>query len=184
MAQAIQKKTRSDLASLNPNQSAGRRPLNRRSARAEHRGHERPAPPSRRAAPPSRLCRPSARPPFARPASARRPEQRSRRAAPRLRPLPAVRSGSDRASPRLRCSGALPAVRRSLGLGPSRSATPTRCPPFACPPSARRPEKASRSSSAPSPVVRLARARAFRFQVPATEHAQHASRPSASLFEC
>jgi hypothetical protein len=90
-------------------------------------------------------------------------EQRSRRAAPRLRPPPAVRSGSDRASPPtprlrcslLRCSARRPPSARAWSLGPSRSATPTRRPPFA-----RRPEKASRSSSAPQPAVRSTGARA------------------------
>jgi hypothetical protein len=128
------KKTRSGLASLNPNQSAGRRPLSRPSARAERRGHEQPAPPSRRAAPPPCLCRSPARPPSARPASARRPEQlrasglrpssaRARTeplrasAAQVLRPSSVVRSGSDRAAPRLRRAVRLSAERPTAREG-------------------------------------------------------------------
>jgi hypothetical protein len=160
-------KNRSGPASLNPNHSVGRRRPPARSVvralepppsrpSAERRRPEQPAPPSRRAAPPPRLCLPSARPeapsrsaatargpPSARPASARRPEQRSRWAAPRLRPSLAVRSGSDRATPRLRGSGAPPTVRRALD-GPSRRAAPRLRPPSA------RPEQLTRSAAVPS----------------------------------
>jgi hypothetical protein len=179
MAQTI-KKNPAQL--LNPNQSAARAlepsaipHVRRRAPRPEPTVPAPSAPlgsgdcppsawpeaPSRAGAP--RLRFSGHRPRSARPASARGPEQRSRRAAPRLQPPPAVRSGSDRASPptpRLRCSllrrsARRPPSTRAWSLGPSRSATPARRPPFA-----RRPEKASRSSSAPQPAVRSAGARA------------------------
>jgi hypothetical protein len=159
MAQAIKKTGPAQL--LNPNQSAGRRSARGASA-AERRGprarpHEQPTvpapsaplgsgdcPPSARPEAPSRAGAPrlrfsDRRPRSARPASARGPEQWSRRAAPRLRPPPVVRSGSDRASPPtplLRCSllrrsAHRPPSTQARSLGPSRSTTPARRPPFA-----------------------------------------------------
>jgi hypothetical protein len=178
MAQAIPKKDPAQL--LNPNQSAARAlepsaipHVHRRVPRPEptvpaprHRLRlwalaivRRPLGPRPRAAP--------ARRGYGSPATVRpsgeRPRARAAERASSSAPPPAVRSGSDRASPptpRLRCSllrrsARRPPSARAWSLGPSRSATLARRPPFA-----RRPEKASRSSSAPQPAVRSAEARA------------------------
>jgi hypothetical protein len=163
-------------ASLNPNHSAiqpaaavrpSAQPAEAPSARAVHPSAEGTSSLHRLEGEPLRLCasicrppsaRPEApscaaatvlRPSSARPAIARRPEQRSRRAAPRLRPPPAVRSAWTEP---LRDSSALSAH----------------------PPSARQPEKAS--SFAPPLAVRSARARAARAEhAPSTSRFQPSS---------
>jgi hypothetical protein len=188
---------------LNPNQSAGRcSPPVRSAGRALEPSavsHVHRAPRARAArtvAPPSRQ-QPRHRPAAVAVRHRPRPTGGShavRPAAAGPRQCDTAQQAAATTPPSSRGSAAPPAPNRRQPRRPPSSRGPTamRHRPAAEPaprhsgtPSTREGEQ--EQLRAPSPTVRSARARAaraFRFQVPATEHAQHAPRPSTSLFEC